>query len=64
MGVNKVRYCCKAFKSKWRLWDRKMSKWWGPPFPHEPWRLMYYLNDHAQGSRDQGKIDCLIKDYK
>ena len=45
MGKPTVRYVARAVAGTgWRVWDRKMKKWWGNPFPEFPERLLNELN--------------------
>jgi hypothetical protein len=39
------RYVCKAVAGKgWRIWNRKMNKWWGNHFKQFPAELLAELN--------------------
>lgn len=45
MGKPNVKYVAKAVKGQgWRVWDRKMKKWWGNSFSFYPEELLAELN--------------------
>lgn len=45
MGVANHKYVVKAVADKgWRVWDRKMKKWWGNFFKEYPQELIDELN--------------------
>lgn len=45
MGVNNARYCIRAVKGKgWRIYDRKMKKWWGNFSQEFPSKILDRLN--------------------
>jgi len=56
-----VRYVAKAIKGKgWRVWNRKMKRWWGNYFKEYPEELLDELN----GKKDPKKIVELSKKSK
>jgi len=44
VGVKKVRYCVRTQNGMWRIWDRKMNKWWGNPSKEFPTSILAKLN--------------------
>lgn len=44
MSKPKTRYCVRANKSRWQIWDRKMNKWWGQLFDDIPHEILNKLN--------------------
>ena len=45
MGKPVIRYVCRAVPGLgWRIWDRKMNKWWGNPFSYFPQLVIDELN--------------------
>jgi hypothetical protein len=45
MGKINTRYCVRAEKGKgWRIWDRKLNKFWGNPFKDYPTKILDLLN--------------------
>lgn len=44
MGKPKQRYCVKAYEGKWRIWNRKMKRWWGLPYAEYPAEVLEKLN--------------------
>jgi hypothetical protein len=63
MGQSNYRYVARAFEGGWRLFDRKMQKWWGPKVKQYPQRIIDYLNQKKQGDRDGRKLGFMIQDY-
>lgn len=56
-----MRYVAKAEPKKgWRIWNRKMKKWWGNYFKQYPEDLLAELN----GERRPEKIVELTKRYQ
>ena len=50
MGKVNSRYCVRANKSQWQIWDRKMSKWWGKPTKEFPSKMVDRLNQGGNKS--------------
>lgn len=45
MGVASQKYVAKAVADKgWRIWNRKMKKWWGNYFKEYPQELLDEIN--------------------
>lgn len=56
-----AKYVCKAVPEKgWRIWDRKMKKWWGNYFREYPQELLDELN----GERRPYEIVRLCKNSR
>ena len=58
MGKPVVRYVCRAVPGVgWRIWDRKMNKWWGNAFTDFPQLLIDELN----GLKRPEALVCLTR---
>jgi hypothetical protein len=45
MGVTSLRFVARAQPPKgWRVWDRKLKRWWGVHFRECPYALLDELN--------------------
>ena len=60
MGKPNQRFVCKSYDGGWRIWNRKMKKWWGLSFSTFPSALLDELN----GERRPDKIVQLVKDKR
>lgn len=52
MGAATSRFVCKAVPGEgWRVWDRKLKRWWGNFFPDYPTALLAELNGQKRPDR-------------
>jgi hypothetical protein len=52
MGKPRDRFVAKAEAGEgWRIWDRKMRKWWGERYKHHPEALLAELNGDKRPER-------------
>ncbi len=52
MGKPAVRFVAKAVPGVgWRVWDRKLRRWWGNYYKGHPARLLAELNGEAAPDR-------------
>jgi hypothetical protein len=52
MGKPNARYVARAEAGRgWRVWDRKISRWWGNPFADYPEALLAELNGPKRPAR-------------
>ena len=58
--MTNIRYVCKAYGGGWRVWNRKMKKWWGLRFDTFPEALMRELN----GEKRPDVIEKLVTDKR
>jgi hypothetical protein len=58
VGKSADRFVAKAEAGEgWRVWDRKMRKWWGERYRHYPEQLLAELN----GEKNPDRLTRLIK---
>ncbi len=50
MGKKSARYCVRATSEGWRIWNRKMKKWWGNPTKEFPSAILKRLNEGGDKS--------------
>jgi hypothetical protein len=52
MGKPNARYVARAEPGRgWRVWDRKVSRWWGNPLAEYPEMLLAELNGAKRAER-------------
>jgi hypothetical protein len=58
VGKSFDRFVAKAAAGEgWRVWDRKMRRWWGERYRHYPEQLLAELN----GGKNPDRLARLIK---
>jgi len=58
MGKPRQRYVAKAVPGQgWRVWNRKLQRWWGNHYPEYPEQLLEELN----GPKRPDKIVALSR---